>query len=630
MGQAGLFRVSSANGQFETLLEDIGEIILSCSLDGSLLYYNRALLSVLEYTGEEMIGVSLFDLIAPEKIAHCRQRLKDIFEGNYHTVETTLLTKQGRRVYLQGRCRPQFGENGVPVAVGAVFRDVTDAKIEMDILESIANGAPQNEVLTRLIAFIELQSDDLIASFLFLDEEEKQLLHGVAPSLPESYTSAVDGLVIGEKVGSCGTAAYSGEQVFVNDIANDPLWDGYQELALSHGLAACWSTPIKSASGAVLGTFAIYRREVGEPSVHHRHLIEVSTHLAGLVLNRERTESQLHVSEEKFATAFRSSPDAIFLTGLDDGILVDVNESACRVSGFARQELIGESTLQVGLWGNLADREKFLSQLRREGRVKDFQAPFRRKSGEIGSALLGAEVLALRNGNFVLTTLSDITELKRTEEELRKNQLRLARAEKIANLGHWSYNVLTEVVHWSEGMFRIFGRLPEEYENLSLNTVQQWLHPDDLPAHDAYFAMMLRQRPGESLPNLEYRLIRPDGEERSVEVVCETEFDNAGSPRRFFGTVLDITDRKRAENAAKQAAVAQAQIVMLTPRERDVLQLVVTGLANKVVARRLEISEKTVEKHRSNLMRKLQVQSVAELVRLALLAEDVIGRDIPR
>src|SRR5207248_9041557 len=126
----------------------------------------------------------------------------------------------------------------------------------------------------------------------------KQLRHGAAPNLPKTYTEAIDGAFIGPAVGSCGTAAYRAEQVIVSDIAADPLWADFRELALAHSLRACWSTPIFSSEGKVIGTFAMYYREPRSPSPLEQETIKHITHLAGIAVQRKLAEQALHASEQ--------------------------------------------------------------------------------------------------------------------------------------------------------------------------------------------------------------------------------------------------------------------------------------------------------------------------------------------
>ena len=116
---------------------------------------------------------------------------------------------------------------------------------------------------------------------------------------------AIDGIVIGPCVGSCGTAAYRREPVVVSDIATDPLWADFRDLALGHGLRACWSTPILSSEGRVLGTFAIYYREPRTPTPHEHNIIEQITHLASIAVEREQAEAALRQAQADLAHVSR-------------------------------------------------------------------------------------------------------------------------------------------------------------------------------------------------------------------------------------------------------------------------------------------------------------------------------------
>src|SRR5229473_7708718 len=129
----------------------------------------------------------------------------------------------------------------------------------------IARGDSRALVLEGACRVFEELASGSLSSILLLDPKTNRLRHGAAPSLPIAYTEAINGLAIGPSAGSCGTAAYRAEQVIVSDIATDPLWADYRDLALRHGLRACWSIPIPSQDGSVLGSFAIYYREPRTP-----------------------------------------------------------------------------------------------------------------------------------------------------------------------------------------------------------------------------------------------------------------------------------------------------------------------------------------------------------------------------
>ena len=152
-----------------------------------------------------------------------------------------------------------------------------------------ASGAPLASTLDSLVRLVEqLSSAGVTASILVLDDERKRLRHGAGPSLPSEYNAAIDGIEIGPNVGSCGTAAYTNETVSVFDISTSALWANFKDLALSHGLRACWSTPIRGEDGKVVGTFANYYRVVRDPSPADRELTDAITHAAAAAIDAER------------------------------------------------------------------------------------------------------------------------------------------------------------------------------------------------------------------------------------------------------------------------------------------------------------------------------------------------------
>jgi PAS domain S-box-containing protein len=224
--------------------------------------------------------------------------------------EHRLLMPDGRVKYLRVSGRAHDPSSSTDF-VGAVT-DITSAKQaerelagEKRILEMVAKGDSLPEILDSLCRLVEEQASGVLASILLVDGD--RLRHGGAPSLPKAYTEAIDGAVMGPAAGSCGTAAYRGEQVIVEDIANDPLWADYREVALPHSLRACWSTPIFSSEGKVIATFAMYYNEPRRPSLRDQEIIEHITHLSRVAIERNLTFEQLQRSEAYLAEAQKLS-----------------------------------------------------------------------------------------------------------------------------------------------------------------------------------------------------------------------------------------------------------------------------------------------------------------------------------
>lgn len=160
---------------------------------------------------------------------------------------------------------------------------------QWEMVEQVDAGATMQQVLDtvvhRLERYLELTA---YVSVLLYDAEHGILRHGAAPSLPAAYNDAIDGIAVGPKVGSCGTAVHRGEPVIVSNIARDPLWSEFRDLAATHGLAACWSMPVRDAQGDVLGTVAVYHPEPASPTGDDLQLCELFTRTVGTAIERVR------------------------------------------------------------------------------------------------------------------------------------------------------------------------------------------------------------------------------------------------------------------------------------------------------------------------------------------------------
>jgi len=204
---------------------------------------------------------------------------------------------------------------------------------QTQVLEALAKDVSLAEMLDLFARTIQSQSSDMLCSILLLDGN--QLRHGAAPSLPDEYNRAVDGVVIGPKVGSCGTAAYTRQQVVVADIATDPHWAQYRDFTLKHGLRACWSTPI-IAHGKVLGTFALYYRTPRAPSKHDQQLIALWTKLVALGISRKQAEEALHIERQHLIHLLRAQEYERKLVAYEihDGLVQYVAGATMHLGGY--------------------------------------------------------------------------------------------------------------------------------------------------------------------------------------------------------------------------------------------------------------------------------------------------------
>jgi diguanylate cyclase (GGDEF)-like protein/PAS domain S-box-containing protein len=269
----------------------------------------------------DMIGLTDFDLHAPELASKFRRVELDVLQSGQPIVdeEEFVVDASGAGKWLSSTKVPLRNERNEIFGLVGIAHDITARKHadllrngQGDILEMIAMSAPLDDVLDRLMRLMESQLTGIFGSVLLLDKDGTHLRHGAAPNLARGYTNAIDGTAIGPKVGSCGTAAYRRQAVVVSDIMQDPLWEEYRQLAEPHGYRSCWSTPILSHEGAVLGVFAMYSKTVREPTAIETRLIDSTTRIAGIAIERKLAEDRIH---------FMANHDV--LTGLPNRALLE-------------------------------------------------------------------------------------------------------------------------------------------------------------------------------------------------------------------------------------------------------------------------------------------------------------------
>lgn len=231
------------------------------------------------------------------------EHVGEVMAGGVQVFELTMWHSSGRSLCCELRMVPlNSGQHRLMHVrvVGVTRRKLAEALRDGKnrLLEMIAHAAPLGEILTSLMLLIESQSDDVLCTAMLLAPDGVSVQVGAGPSMPPEYLAAIEGLPIGPAAGSCGTAIHRKETVVVADIMNDPLWIGYREAAAQYGLRACWSMPIMLDSETVLGSFAMYYREVRTPSDEDLSLIGAATYIAGIAIVRTRREEELRRHRE--------------------------------------------------------------------------------------------------------------------------------------------------------------------------------------------------------------------------------------------------------------------------------------------------------------------------------------------
>jgi signal transduction histidine kinase len=511
-------------------------------------------------------GVELLDLCGSEDLVD--RPWLSMWGGEHQTaaVNAVARAKAGERAMFEGFCRtaagvPKWWEVVITpvtddinriVQLLIVSRDITERRREgefragqHEVLEMIATGASLDAVLTRLVRLVEQHVDGMLCSVVLLDEDGVHLRRGVAPSLPDSFNTAIEGAVIGPRAGSCGTAMYLGRPVIVTDVLVDPVWEDYRELARAHGLRACWSTPIVSTKKKTLGSFAMYYSEPRAPLEEERRTIDVAANIAGIAIENERAHEALRRSEERNRAILRANPDWMFILSAGgvflDYYAKDPDELLVPPHAFLGRTItdilppVVSSPLAAAIAGTLAS-----------GDPETFEY-----SIEIDQVQRFYEACVVRcDGDKVLSIVRNITDRKRAEVDAAMQRRELAHLNRVATLGelsgalaHELSQPLSAILINAHAARRLLGREP-------MDTQEVRAALDDIIAND--------KRAGAVIERLRVLLKKGDGLFERVDL------------NDIVREVLDLT---RSDFLARRVSVTTDLVSPMKPVYGDRVQL---------------------------------------------------------
>ncbi len=279
--------------RLRTFIENAPVLMFATDRDGVYTLAEGKDLARFGVTQEQIVGRTVEDVNNGNPVV--MHNLERVFAGETFTDSLPFAGQ-----FFDAHHAPIRDEQGEVAGMVGIFVDVSDrmraesiVTAQRQLLEMVALGSPLEDILQELVNVVEAQAPGALCSILQTSSDGTRLHPAASATLPDEYVRATDGLEIGEGVGSCGTAAFRNEPVIVTDIEHDPLWTHGKEIALPHGLRACWSTPIVSTHGGVIGTMAIYYRETRAPSEGERELVHVAARIAGIAIERRRGDQAM-------------------------------------------------------------------------------------------------------------------------------------------------------------------------------------------------------------------------------------------------------------------------------------------------------------------------------------------------
>jgi diguanylate cyclase (GGDEF)-like protein/PAS domain S-box-containing protein len=412
--------------RMQASLDHIGAYIYSKDLQGRYTFVNQKVQELFDCPLAEILGYDDEKFFSLEQSNDLRENDNIVMQQGktVNKEELSIIAKTGESRYYISVKQPLLDSDNTIIGMLGTSTDITEIKravikqaLHSEIMSHIVNRAPLKTTLTLLANSIESLNftAKTKCSLLLIDSAGDHLLQGAAPNLPDFYNNAIDGMKIGHGRGSCGTSAFTKERVIVEDITTHPYWADFADLAAQAQLGSCWSEPILSQDGTLLGTFAIYHEGIASPNENDFKLIEFASQLATVAIEQHLSLKQ----QQLFQQIYNDSHEGIMILD-SQGHIIDINSAFSDITGYTLNEVKSE---KLGTLGSNEQDTDFYNKIWQEIRENQrWQGEIwnSKKNGELYAELLTISAILDERGlltNYV-GVFTDITQRKQHQQEL--------------------------------------------------------------------------------------------------------------------------------------------------------------------------------------------------------------------